>query len=89
MQKGNTETKKEKKAIVRLHKDCLDFGGADVYPHNCKVVLGSKNFHERLIYCKLGGPFFGRDKPEGRLIRRTDTSHGMWIPEWLLFPVLG
>jgi hypothetical protein len=85
--KTNVVAKKEKRAIVRLHKDCLDFGGADVYPNNQRVTLGSKNLHERLIYCKLGHPFFGRDKPEGRIIRRTDTSHGMWIPEWLLVPV--
>ena len=79
---------KQKKAVVQLHKDCLDFGGEEVYPHKQKVVLGHKNPNERLIYCRLGHAFFGRDKAGGRLIRRTDEANGMWIPEWLLVPVL-
>lgn len=75
------------KAIVELHKECLDAGGQEVYPHGRRVVTGAREPHERLIYCRLGHPFFGRDSERGRLMRRTDEANGMWIPEWLLVEV--
>lgn len=76
-----------KRARVVLHDLCLEFGGRDEYPHLSMVTTGNINGRERLVYCKFGHPFFGKDGKNGKLRKKTDSAHGMWIPEWLLVPV--
>ena len=91
------------RVVVRLHEECVKFGGRNEYPDGksgVESVPGDATLQaytasapyrsEGLRYVRFGTPFTVVVDTQHRgvqVVTKTDKDYGMWIPHTLLKPV--